>query len=225
MFDFKKEFKDLYQPKTTPVVVDVPGIVAIAIDGVGDPNTSESYQQAIEVLYGLSYAIKMGNKATLEYVVAPLEGFWCLTDDFTGTGAPITDKRKFVWTAFIRQPDFVTAEVFAAAKAGLAKKKPGLDTSGAKLESFTEGLCVQAMHIGPYDDEPATIAMLDQYASANGYVVDIDDQRRHHEIYLSDPRKVAPEKLRTVIRHPIREATALSASPPEAQSAQPSRQS
>jgi hypothetical protein len=206
MFDFKKEFKNLYQPKPTPAVVDVPRIVAIAVDGMGDPNTSAAYQQAVEVLYGLSYAIKMGNKATLEYVVAPLEGFWCVGDDFMGAG-PIPDKSKFGWTAFIRQPDFVTAEVFADAKAVLAKKKPGLDTSGARLESFTEGLCVQALHIGPYDDEPATIAMLDEYALANGYVVDINDQRRHHEIYLSDLRKSAPEKLRTVLRHPIRAAT------------------
>lgn len=197
--DYKKTEKDLYQPKNTPSVIDVPAMMFIAVDGKGNPNTNAEYAAAVELLYGLSYAIKMGNKSVLEYVVPPLEGFWSVAG-----GAATTDKDKFVWTMLIRQPDFVTAEVFGAARTALAKKKPNLDVTKARLEKFTEGLCVQVMHTGPYDDEPATVAALDRFAAENGYIIDIDDTRRHHEIYLSDPRKVAPEKLRTVIRHPIR---------------------
>ncbi len=205
MIDFKKTEKNLYLPKTTPSVIDVPPMTFIAVDGRGDPNTSAEYAHAVELLYGLSYAIKMSSKAIMEYVVPPLEGFWSVDDDFRGSGAPISDKSKFVWTMVIRQPDFVTEEIFESARKVLAKKKPGLDTSLAKLVTFTEGLCVQVMHIGSYDDEPATIAALDGFAIENGYVIDIDDiTRRHHEIYISDPRKVAPDKLKTVIRHPIR---------------------
>jgi len=203
MIDFKKDSKDLYQPSTAPSVVDVPEMTFIAVDGQGDPNTSAEYAAAIEVLYGLSYAIKMGNKSVLEYVVAPLEGLW----DFAGAERSLEDKGSFVWTALIRQPDFVTVGVLEAAKASLAKKKPGLDTAKARLETFTEGLCVQAMHIGPYDNEPATIAAMEAFAAQNGYVTNMGSGRRHHEIYLSDPRKAAPEKLRTVLRHPIKKET------------------
>jgi hypothetical protein len=203
--DFKKEQKELYQPKTTTSIVSVPEMVFIAVDGKGDPNTSEEYASAVEVLYGLSYSIKMNNKNILEYVVPPLEGFWGVEDDtFKGGGEAITDKSKFSWTSLIRQPDFVTDEVFETAKTVLAKKKPNLDISKARLIKITEGLCVQVMHIGSYDDEPATIVIMDKYAIDNGYVLDINDNRRHHEIYLSDPRKIAPEKLKTVIRHPIK---------------------
>ena len=200
--DFKKEYKDLYQPKTTPSIIDVPEMVFIAVDGKGDPNTSEEYADAIEVLYGLSYGIKMGNKAVLEYVVPPLEGLWSVDGEYKG--CEITDKDKFYWSALIRQPDFVTPEVFEAAKTTLAKKKPKLDTSKARLIKITEGLCVQVMHIGSYNDEPVTIAAMEQYAAEQGYTIDMNETRLHHEIYLSDPRKVAPEKLKTVIRHPIR---------------------
>jgi hypothetical protein len=202
--DYKKTQKDLYQPKTTPSVIDVPQMKFITVDGKGDPNTSAEYTAAVELLYGLSYTIKMSNKSILEYVVLPLEGFWSVADDFRGGGAAISDKGKFVWTMMIRQPDFVTVEIFEAAKAALAKKKPSLDTSKAQFKTITEGLCVQVMHIGPYDDEPATVAALERFAIENGYAIDISDTRHHHEIYLSDPRKVAPEKLKTVLRHPIR---------------------
>lgn len=202
--DYKKTQKDLYQPKTTPSIINVPEMTFIKVDGKGDPNTSPEYTAAIELLYGLSYTIKMGNKSVLEYVVPPLEGFWSVDDDFRGSGAAITDKDKFMWTMMIRQPDFVTEDILEAAKATLAKKKPNIDTSKAKLKTITEGLCVQVMHIGSYDDEPATVAELDGFAIENGYAIDIDDTRRHHEIYISDPRKVAPEKLKTIIRHPIR---------------------
>lgn len=204
--DYKKTQKYLYQPKTTPSVIDVPEMTFITVDGKGDPNTSVEYAGAVELLYGLSYTIRMNNKSILEYVVPPLEGLWSVDDDFKGGGAAITDKNKFIWTMMIRQPDFVTADIFETAKAALAKKKPGIDTSKAKLITFTEGLCVQVMHIGSYDDEPATIVALDNFAIENGYVIDIGDTRRHHEIYISDPRKVAPEKLMTVLRHPIRKA-------------------
>lgn len=197
--DYKKTEKDLYQPKVTPSIIDVPEMAFIAVDGKGDPNTSSEYAAAIEVLYGLSYAIKMSNKSVLEYVVPPLESFWNTID------SPAADKSRFEWTALIRQPDFVTKEIFDAAKTALAKKKPKLDTSKARLISITEGLCVHAMHIGSYDDEHATIAAMNQYALEQGYSGDLSDNRRHHEIYLSDPRKTSPEKLKTVIRHPIRE--------------------
>ncbi|MDR1173084.1 MAG: GyrI-like domain-containing protein [Bacteroidales bacterium] len=202
--DYKKTEKELYQPGTKPSVVDVPEMLFIAVDGKGNPNTGAEYSAAVELLYGLSYTIKMGNKKILEYVVPPLEGFWGVTGDFKGGGAAIPDKDRFVWTALIRQPDFVTTEMFENVKSTLAKKKPNLDVSKARLETINEGLCVQVMHIGPYDDEPATVAMLDKFADQNGFVIDINDIRRHHEIYLSDPRKVAPEKLKTVLRHPIK---------------------
>ena len=202
--DYKKTEKDLYLPKSMPSVIDVPQMTFITVDGKGDPNTSAEYTAAVELLYGLSYAIKMGNKSVLQYIVPPLEGLWSVDDDFRGGGAAISDKGKFMWTMMIRQPDFVTADIFEASKATLAKKKPNLDTSKAKLEIITEGLCVQVMHIGSYDDESATVAALDRFAIENGYAIDIDDTRRHHEIYISDPRRIAPEKLKTVLRHPIR---------------------
>jgi len=209
--DYKKTEKDLYQPKPTPSIIDVPEMTFIAIDGKGDPNISDDYKAALEVLYGLSYSIKMskvGSNASagyFEYIVPPLEGFWN-TDDvfFQGGGASIPDKGKFKWTSVIRQPEFVTIEVFDMAKTALAKKKPGIKTDKARLMKYTEGLCVQVMHIGSYDDEPAIIAAMDKFATDNGYAIDINEIRRHHEIYLSDPRKTAPEKLKTVIRHPIK---------------------
>ena len=203
VFDYKKEYKDLYSPKASPSVIDVPDMVFIMVDGKGNPNTSEEYQTAVEILYGLSYTIKMSNKSVLEYVVPPLEGLWWGEDGYFD-GAAITDKNKLSWTAMIRQPDFMTKEVFEAAKTALAKKKPKMDTSKAQLIKLSEGLCVQIMHIGSYDDEPTTIEIMERYSVDNGYAIDISDTRRHHEIYLSDPRKVEAKKLKTVIRHPIR---------------------
>ena len=206
VFDFKKEYKDLYQPKTAPEVIDVPEMLFIMVDGTGNPNTSEEYQTAVEILYGLSYAIKMckvgGNLPVgyFDFVVPPLEGLWRLSD---GSEA-WKDKDRYCWTSMIRQPQFVDAAVFESAKTELAKKKPLLDSSRARLVSLTEGLCVQAMHIGSYDDEPMTNAAIDQYIADNGYASDISDKRRHHEIYLNDPRKTASEKLKTIIRHPVR---------------------
>ena len=204
MLDFKKQDKELYQPKTTPSIVDVPEMRFIVVNGKGDPN-AEAFQTATELLFGLSYGIKMSHKAIMEYVVPPLEGLWWTS------GHDISDKSRFEWSIMLRQPDFVTAEVFAAAIAALARKKPHLDPSAARFATFTEGLCVQAMHHGAYDKEAETINTLEAYAKESGYVFDIADgsiktlSRRHHEIYLSDPRKTAPEKLKTVIRYPIKE--------------------
>jgi hypothetical protein len=210
-FDFKKEYKDLYLPPKKPVIIDVPEITCIAVDGSGNPNTSAAYKNAMEVLYGLSYAIKMSKMngtqpdGYFDYVVPPLEGFWSLDDGgFDYNSLRIIDKDKFIWTSFIRQPDFVTNDVFERAKTVLAKKKPDVDLSHANLVTFTEGLCVQIMHTGPYDTEPEDVKCMDDFAAANGYRPDFTEERRHHEIYLGDPRKTAPEKLRTVIRHPVK---------------------
>lgn len=163
----------------------------------------------MEILYGLSFTIKMSKmngtqpEGYFEYVVPPLEGLW-YADGVAFDGLNVTDKSKFKWISMIRQPEFVTREVFESAKAALQKKKPDLDLSRAKLMKMTEGLCVQIMHKGAYDDEPASIEMMKRYAAENGYAEDFSETRLHHEIYLSDPRKCAPEKLKTVIRHPIK---------------------
>ncbi len=206
--DFKKEQKELYQPKTTPSVIDVPDMVFIAVEGEGNPNISPAYASALEMLYGFSYAIKMSKMGSkqpdgyFDFVVPPLEGLWWLKDG--GVITDILDKDKLCWTSMIRQPDFVTNEVFEATKIALANKKPDLDLSKARLVRFTEGLCAQIMHVGSYDDEPATIAVLDRFIEEEGYAPDFTEVRRHHEIYLGDPRKTAPEKLKTIIRYPVR---------------------
>lgn len=207
-FDYKKEYKDLYLPKLKPTVIDVPEMIFIMVDGKGNPNTCEDYKTALEILYGLSYTIKMSKmsgtqpKGYFEYVVPPLEGLWWGEDGYFD-GTNIIDKDKLCWTSMIRQPEFVTNEVFEESKNTLCKKKPHLDLSLARLESFTEGLCAQIMHIGAYDDEPATIKILEGVIKESEYKNDISRNRKHHEIYLGDPRKTAPEKLKTVIRHPI----------------------
>ena len=201
-FDYKKEHKELYQPKTTPSIIDVPLMNFIVINGKGDPN-GEVFATATEVLYSLSYSIKMANKSVFEYVVPPLEGIWW-------AGCDIADKDKFEWAIMLRQPGFVTDEVFETANTVLKTKKKHLDFTSARLEQFTEGLCAQVMHVGSYNDEPATIDALEKFVEESGYVFDITDDsvktlsRRHHEIYLSDPRKTAPDKLKTVIRYPIK---------------------
>lgn len=207
--DYKKEYKDLYMPKTKPSIIDVPEMIFIAVEGKGDPNTCEEYKQAMEILYGLSFTIKMSKmngtqpEGYFEYVVPPLEGLW-FTDDVIFDGLNITDKSKFKWTSMIRQPEFVTDEVFEAAKEALEKKKPHLDLSKARLVKMAEGLCVQIMHMGTYDDEPASIEKMKAFCAENGYDEDFSGGRMHHEIYLSDPRRCAAEKLKTVIRHPVK---------------------
>lgn len=206
--DYKKEYKDLYQPKTQPSIIDIPEMTFIAVEGRGDPNTCEEYKTALEILYGLSFTIKMSKmngtqpKGYFEYVVPPLEGLW-YSDDLIFDGLNISDKNKFKWISMIRQPEFVTDEVFANAKTALSKKKPCLDLSKARLIKMTEGLCIQIMHKGSYDSEAESIEKMKAFISEKGYSEDFSEGRYHHEIYLSDPRKCAPERLRTVIRHPI----------------------
>lgn len=207
--DYKKEYKDLYQPAAKPSLIDVPEMSFFAVDGAGDPNTSPAYAEALEILYGLSFTVKMSKmngtqpEGYFEYVVPPLEGLW-FADGVSFDGLNVSDKNKFRWASMIRQPEFVTEEVFAGAKEILAKKKPQLDLSKARFMTFTEGLCVQIMHKGSYDSEPESILKLKRFAEENGLSEDFSAERLHHEIYLSDPRKCAPERLRTVIRHPVK---------------------
>lgn len=207
-FDFKKAYKDLYLPKGKPAIIEVPEMRFMMVDGQGDPNTSTLYQQAVEVLYGLSYAIKMSKMGSVQpvgyfdYVVPPLEGLWWFENNFF-EGSVIGRKNEFSWVMMIRQPEFVTPDVLETAKASLSKKKPGIDVSIARLEDLTEGLCAQVMHIGAYDEEGPTVAALEEFIEAQGYRTEMTGLRQHHEIYLGDPRKSAPEKLKTVIRHPI----------------------
>lgn len=207
--DYKKEYKDLYQPAAKPSLIDVPEMIFFAVDGEGDPNTCPAYKEALEMLYGLSFTVKMSKmdgsqpEGYFDYVVPPLEGLWSAEGtDFDGLN--VTDKNKFRWVSMIRQPEFVTQEVFERAREKLAKKKPSLDVSRARFTKFTEGLCVQIMHTGSYDSEPESILQLKKYISENGYAEDFSNVRMHHEIYLSDPRRCAPEKLKTVIRHPVK---------------------
>ncbi|MBQ3704092.1 MAG: GyrI-like domain-containing protein [Oscillospiraceae bacterium] len=206
-FDFKKEYKEFYMPGKKPEIVTVPRANYLAVRGSGDPNEEGgAYQRAIGVLYALAYTLKMSYKTDhriegfFDYVVPPLEGFW--RQDGV-EGVDYADKASFQWTSVIRLPDFITEADFDwAVKTANAKKK--LDCSGAVFLTIDEGLCVQIMHIGPFDDEPATVALMDKYLRENGYANDFSESRRHHEIYLSDARKVPPEKWKTVIRHPIR---------------------
>lgn len=206
-FDFKKEYREFYMPKSKPELVDVPEMNFIAVRGSGDPNeTDGDYQRALGVLYSVSYTLKMSYKTErkisgfFEYVVPPLEGFW------EQEGADAIDysrKSDFRWVSAIRLPDFITRDDFDWAVETAAKKK-GLDCSGAEFMTLREGLCVQMLHVGPYDSEPESVALMDAFAVGEGYAVDLSRTRLHHEIYLSDPRKSAPEKLRTVIRHPVK---------------------
>lgn len=230
-FDFTKEYKDLYAPKTKPALADVPPMGFIAVAGEGDPNEENgSYAEALGLLYGLSFTIKMTKmgdwqpEGYFEYKVPPLEGLWW-TDEGGFDGRRIVDKSAFRWISMIRQPDFVTPETFAWAREKLSVKKPELDAGRARLVRFAEGPCAQIMHRGPYDDEPATIAALSAFVAESGLVEDIADPasaeslldaldasggapglRLHHELYLSDPRRAKPENLRTVVRHPVRPA-------------------
>ena len=208
-FDFKKEYRDLYQPKSKPAIVEVPRMRFLAVEGEGDPNEEGgAYKHAIELLYGIAYTLKMSYKTDhaipgfFEYVVPPLEGFWWQPGV---AGVDYANKSSFHWMSAIRVPEFVTDAEFAwALEAATAKKR--LDFSPVQLVEIEEGLCVQCMHLGPYDDEPATVAAMHEFAESQGCIPDFSDARRHHEIYLSDPRKAAPEKMKTVVRHPVRKA-------------------
>lgn len=208
-FDYKKEYKEFYLPKAKdkPEIVTVPSMNYIAVRGEGDPNEENgAYKQAVGVLYAIAYTIKMSYKGSrkiegfFEYVVPPLEGFWWQEDV---EGVDYSRKSAFQWISVIRLPDFVTQADFNWAVREASRKK-GLDCSSAEMLTIDEGLCVQIMHQGAYDDEPASVTRMDAFIKEQGYVNDFTDQRMHHEIYLSDPRRVSPDKCKTVIRHPIR---------------------
>lgn len=206
-FDFKKEYKDFYMPKNKPEIVTVPKANYIAVRGKGNPNEIDgAYQQAISILYAVAYTLKMSYKTEhkiegfFEYVVPPLEGFWWQDNV---DGIDYADKAAFNWISVIRLPEFITKKDFEWAVETASEKKK-LDCSSAEFLIVDEGLCVQIMHIGAFDDEPQTVALMDEYIAQNGYENDITESRLHHEIYLSDARKVAPEKWKTVIRHPIK---------------------
>ncbi len=206
-FDYKKEYKEFYLPKNKPAVVAVPPMNYIAVYGSGDPNDENGeYKKSTEQLYGIAYTIKMSKKTEhhiegyFDYVVPPLEGFWWIEGL---SGMDYSRKDEFSWISVIRLPDFVTQKDFVWALDEATKKKKK-DFSDVKFITVDEGLCVQCMHIGSYDNEPQTVEMMDRFIEENGYENDFSDTRRHHEIYLSDPRKADPEKLKTVIRHPIK---------------------
>ena len=208
-FDYKKEYKEFYLPPKTPGIVTVPTMNFLAVRGQGDPNEEGgAYKQAIGMLYAVAFTIKMSKmgkhklEGYFDYVVPPLEGLWW-QDGIQGVD--YAHKKDFQWISLIRLPEFVTEGVFDWAVQEATEKKQQ-DFSAVEFFSWQEGLCVQCMHIGPYDDEPATVASMEQYAKAQGYAADFGENRFHHEIYLSDARKVAPEKLKTAIRHPIKRA-------------------
>ena len=206
-FDFKKEYKEFYMPKNKPEIVNVPVMNYIAVRGKGDPNEENgSYQKAISILYAVAYTLKMSYKTNykidgfFEYVVPPLEGFWWQnhTDRID-----YTDKSLFNWISVIRLPDFITKKDFDWA-VETAQKKKNIDCTSAEFLTLEEGLCVQIMHLSSFDDEPQSVSIMNEYIENNGYENDINEKRLHHEIYLSDARKVPKEKWKTVIRHPIR---------------------
>lgn len=224
-FDFKKEYKEFYMPKNEPEIVKIPPMNYVAVRGKGNPNVEcGDYQQAISILYAVAYTLKMSYKTDykiegfFEYVVPPLEGFWWqgeqhpvdaeMRTDRTDRrenvkGIDYSNKDTFNWISVIRLPDFITEKDFAWAVQTATKKKK-IDCSPAEFLTIDEGLCVQIMHKGSFDSEPATVALLEDYLKEQGYENNINEQRLHHEIYMSDARKVAPEKWKTVIRHPIK---------------------
>lgn len=205
-FDYKKEYREFYLPPQKPVLVTLPAMNYIAVRGSGNPNEEDgAYKTALGLLYAVAYTIKMSHKSGhnmegyFEYVVPPLEGFWWQEGV---TGVDYARKAAFHWISVIRLPDFVSQQEFDWAVAEAEKKKK-LDCTSVEFFTYHEGLCVQCMHVGPYDNEPATIQAMEEFAVANGYHIDITPERLHHEIYLSDPRKGDPAKLKTVVRHPI----------------------
>ena len=207
MFDFKKEYKEFYLPKNVPSLVTVPDANFLAVTGKGNPNEPDgAYQAALAKLYAVAYTLKMSYKTDYrikgfyEYVVPPLEGFW---QQAGVQGVDYSRKADFEWISCIRLPDFVDRADFDWAAEEAARKKK-TDTSSAEFLTLEEGLCVQCLHVGPYDTEPATVEKMHAFAAEQGFELDFSDVRRHHEIYLGDPRKTAPEKLKTVIRHPVR---------------------
>lgn len=212
--DYKKKYKDLYQPKTTGMLINVAAIPFLMVDGKGNPNEEDGdYSKAMQLLYGITFTIKMSRKKAIalkgyhDYVVPPLEGLW----EMKGIkGVDYSRKEDFLWTSMLRLPEYVTEDVFAWACEEFHKKHPEADINSVRLEWYAEGLCAQILHKGSYDEEPATLKKLHGFIEENGYCVDIGSPaasgqlRKHHEIYLGDPRKCKPEKLKTVLRIPVR---------------------
>jgi hypothetical protein len=203
--DYKKEYKDLYLPKTKPMIIEVPEIHFVAVEGRGNPNDiNGEYKKALEVLYGIQYTIKMSKmgknllEGYFDYVVPPLEGFWWLDK-----GDTFSSKSKYNWISAIRLPEFVNMDIFKWACSEVLKNK-GIDTKNAKFLKIKEGLCVQCMHIGSYDEEPKTIKLLEDFIEKNDLINDVNDKRKHHEIYLNNPQKTSVEKLKTVLRIPVK---------------------
>lgn len=207
-FDYKKEYKEFYLPKKQPGLIEVPAMQFLAVRGQGNPNQEGGeYQQALALLYAAAYAVKMSKmgdyrmEGYFDFVVPPLEGLWW--QENSPGEIDYAHKENFQWWALIRLPEFVTEADFVWAQAQAAKKAPAA-AERLQLFRYTEGLCVQCLHVGSYDDEPATLAAMCDFAAAQGYAPDLTDGRRHHEIYLSDPRRCKPENLKTVIRLPIK---------------------
>jgi hypothetical protein len=205
VFDYKKEFKELYSPKNQPSIINVPEMIFVAVEGKGNPNDENGeYKKAIELLYGIQYTIKMSKKGNnipagyFDYVVPPLESLWWLANN-----EDWNSKSKYNWLAMIRLPEFTNEKTFEWACKEAAKKKK-IDTKNAKYIKILEGLCVQCLHIGSYNDEPKTIKLIDEFIEKNNLINDINETRRHHEIYLSNPQKVEEAKLKTILRIPVR---------------------
>ncbi len=207
IFDFKKEFKEFYAPKDKPSLVNVPSMNYLAVRGKGNPNDAQgAYKNALEMLYGVAYTLKMSYKSNYQiqgffpYVVPPLEGFWWQEGV---RGVDYSKMDDFCWISLIRLPDFITKANFDWA-VDTATKKKKRDYSQVEFFPYEEGLCVQCLHVGPFAEEPVTVELMHQFVEQQGYEINLSESRHHHEIYLSDPRKTAPEKLRTVIRHPVK---------------------
>ncbi len=205
-YDFRKQNKELYLPPASPVLVDVPTMRFLMVDGAGGPNGNQAFQDAVSALYALSWTIKMLPKKGIvpegfyEYTVAPLEGLWGLSDGGTFS---FQERGNWVWTVMIRQPEFVTDDLIKALLPKVRKKKPIEALSLIRLEEFTEGLCVQAMHLGPYATEPETMERIEAFLAEQGLKDRLGPNGRHHEIYLTDPNRGDPAKQRTVLRHPV----------------------
>ncbi len=206
-FDYKKEYKEFYMPKKKPSIVEIPKMNYIAVRGKGNPNDENGeYKNSIGLLYAIAFTIKMSYKGThkidgyFEYVVPPLEGFWWQENT---QGFDYNRKEDMHFISVIRLPDFVTEDDFKWAVDEATQKKKQ-DFSKAEFFTYDEGVCVQCMHIGSYDNEPETVDLMHKHMEENGYELDITDSRLHHEIYLSDPRRCDESKLKTVLRHPIK---------------------
>jgi len=207
VIDYKKEYKDLYLPKTKPMIVEIPEMNFVSVEGKGDPNDKNGeYPKAMQILYSVQFTIKMSkmgnNKLNgyFDYVVPPLEGLWWFNNN---EKFPPKNKSEYNWISLIRLPEFVDKNIFKWACDEVLKKK-NIETKNAKYLKLKEGLCVQCMHIGSYDDEPKTLKLIDEFIEENNLINDINDKRRHHEIYLSDPRKTEVGKLKTVLRIPVK---------------------